>query len=60
VLISCLAYFSTLKMEVTFSSEMSVDFLQSTWRYTPDDRPLVLERPSVYFPANVEMRKFNC
>jgi hypothetical protein len=40
MLVSCLAYSSTLKMEATCSSEMSVDFQQTVWRYIPDDRTL--------------------
>jgi hypothetical protein len=34
------AYFSTLKMEATFSSEMSIDFQRITLRYIPEDRTL--------------------
>jgi hypothetical protein len=33
MLVSCLAYSSTLKMKVTCSSEMLVDFQQTTRRY---------------------------
>jgi hypothetical protein len=40
MLVSCLAYSSTLKMEVTCSSGMSVDFHHNTWRYIPEDRTL--------------------
>jgi hypothetical protein len=40
LLISSLAYSSTLKMVVTCSSEMSVDFQQTTQHYIPKDRPL--------------------
>jgi hypothetical protein len=39
-LVSCLAYSSTLKMEATYSSETSVDFRRTTWRYIPEDRTL--------------------
>jgi hypothetical protein len=39
ILISCSAY-SVLKMEATCSSEMSVGFQWTTWRYIPDDRTL--------------------
>jgi hypothetical protein len=35
--VSCLAYLSTLKMEMTCSSETSVDFRRVTWRYIPVD-----------------------
>jgi hypothetical protein len=40
MLVSCLPYSLTSKMEAAFSSETSVDFQQITWRYTPDDRTL--------------------
>jgi hypothetical protein len=40
VLVCCLAYFSTLEMEVTWSSEMSVDFQQTMQCYIPEDRNL--------------------
>jgi hypothetical protein len=40
-LISILAYSSTLKMEATCSSEMSVDF-QLTTRYIPEDRAVLI------------------
>jgi hypothetical protein len=36
----CLAYSSTLKLEVTRYSKMSVDFQQNTQRYILDDRTL--------------------
>jgi hypothetical protein len=36
LLVSCLAYSSTLKMEATCSFEMSVDFQRITWRYFPE------------------------
>jgi hypothetical protein len=39
-LVSCLSYSSTLKMEVTCSSETSVDFRRTTRRYIPEDRAL--------------------
>jgi hypothetical protein len=37
---SCLAYSSTLKMEVTHSSESLVDFQWATWCFIPEDRTL--------------------
>jgi hypothetical protein len=40
MLVSCTAYSSTLKMEAICSSEMSVDFHRTTWRYIPEDRIL--------------------
>jgi hypothetical protein len=35
-----LAYFPTLKVEVTCSSEMPVDFEQTAWSYIPEDTNL--------------------
>jgi hypothetical protein len=40
MLVSCLAYSSTLKMEVMCSSEMSVDFHRTTGCYNPEDTAL--------------------
>jgi hypothetical protein len=40
MLVSCLAYSSTLKMEATCSSEMSVDFQRTIWHYIPEYRTL--------------------
>jgi hypothetical protein len=40
MLVSCLSYYSTLNMKAIYSSEMSVDFQQITWRYIPEDRTL--------------------
>jgi hypothetical protein len=39
-LVSCSAYFSTLKMEAIFSSETSVDSQRTTRRYIPEDGTL--------------------
>jgi hypothetical protein len=39
-LVSCSAYFSTLKMETIFSSETSVDFQRTTRSYIPEDSTL--------------------
>jgi hypothetical protein len=39
-LVSCLAYSSTLKVELTFPSETSVDIQRTTWRYIPEVRTL--------------------
>jgi hypothetical protein len=33
ILVCCMAYSSTLRVEATYSSEMLVDFLQATWHY---------------------------
>jgi hypothetical protein len=38
VLVSCLAYSSTMKMEVTRTSEISFDFPRATQCYIPEDR----------------------
>jgi hypothetical protein len=38
MLVSCLAYSSTLKVEVIRSSETSVDFQRITRRYIPEDK----------------------
>jgi hypothetical protein len=40
VLVCCLAYSATLKMEATFFSEMSVDFQGITWCFTAEDGTL--------------------
>jgi hypothetical protein len=40
MLVSCLAYSSTLKVELICFSEMLVDFQQTTQRYIPNDRIL--------------------
>jgi hypothetical protein len=40
LLVSFFAYFLTLKMETTYSSETSIDFLRTTRRDIPEDRNL--------------------
>jgi hypothetical protein len=40
ILVTCLAYSSTLKMDVTCSSETSVDSQQTIWHYIPEARTL--------------------
>jgi hypothetical protein len=40
ILISCLAYSSTMKMEATCLSETSLDFQRTTRSYIPEDRTL--------------------
>jgi hypothetical protein len=40
MIVSCLAYSSTLKMEARCSSETSVDFQRTTRRYIPEDGTL--------------------
>jgi hypothetical protein len=37
-LVSCLSYYSTMKVEATYSSEMSVNFERTTRRYIPEDK----------------------
>jgi hypothetical protein len=37
MLVPCLAYSSTLKMETICSSETSIDFHRTAWRYIPQD-----------------------
>jgi hypothetical protein len=39
-LASSLAYFSTMKMEATCSSKISVGFQRNIWHYIPEDRTL--------------------
>jgi hypothetical protein len=46
-LVSCLACSSTLKMEVACSSEMSVDFQRTAWRYIPEPPQLPLWAPRI-------------
>jgi hypothetical protein len=41
MLVSSLAYSLTLKMEVTFSSEISADYQWTTQRYIPENRTLL-------------------
>jgi hypothetical protein len=40
MLVSCMVYSATLKMEATSSSETSVDFQWTTRRYIPENRTL--------------------
>jgi hypothetical protein len=40
MLVSCLVYSSTMNIEVTSSSETSVDFRWTTQNYIPEDRTL--------------------
>jgi hypothetical protein len=37
MLVSCLAYSTTLEIEVALYSETSIDFERTTWRYIPED-----------------------
>jgi hypothetical protein len=40
MLVSCLGYSPTLKMEAKVSPETSVDFQRTIWRYIPEYRTL--------------------
>jgi hypothetical protein len=40
MLVSCLAYTSTLSMEARFSCEKFVEFERTTWEYIPENRSL--------------------
>jgi hypothetical protein len=40
MLVFCLAYSSTLKLDVTYSSKTSVEFKRNIQRYIADDRTL--------------------
>jgi hypothetical protein len=40
MLLSCLAYSSSLKFEVTCSSEISIEFQQNIWVHIPEERTL--------------------
>jgi hypothetical protein len=43
-LLSCLSYSSTLKMEALCSSETSIEFQRTTWRYIREERTLYNHR----------------
>jgi hypothetical protein len=47
----CLAYYLTLKMEATCSSETSVDFQLTTQLYIPEDRTL---QEFFYLPSHLD------
>jgi hypothetical protein len=40
VLVSCSEFSSALRMVATFSSETSIDFQRTTWRYITEERIL--------------------
>jgi hypothetical protein len=42
MLVSCLVYYSTVKIEAKLSSETSVDFQRNTGRCMPGDRTFLL------------------
>jgi hypothetical protein len=50
MLVSCLAYSSTLKIEDTYSAETSAEFQRTTQRYIPEDSILYMQYlVSLYF-----------
>jgi hypothetical protein len=60
MLVSCLAYFSTVKVEATCSSETSVNFQHITCRYIPEDRTLrkyCYENLKSYLDNNISVRR---
>jgi hypothetical protein len=54
MLVSCLAYFSVLKMEVICSSEMSGSF-QTIWHYSAEDHA-----PHYHHLENLNFKKISC
>jgi hypothetical protein len=56
-LVSYLLYSSTLTMEVTCSSETSVEFQQTTQRYSPEDRTLHCSQ--LFFKLSPRVRNIN-
>jgi hypothetical protein len=50
MLVSCLAYSLTLKMEATCTSEMSAEFQRITRRYIPEDKLTLYSRNDCHFP----------
>jgi hypothetical protein len=54
MLVSCLAYSSTLKREVICSSETPVDFQRTTWRYIPKVRTLLNHGLETSNPTSLE------
>jgi hypothetical protein len=50
MLVSRLAYSSTLKMEATCSSETSINFQWTTWRYIPEPQTLHFSLHIKYLP----------
>jgi hypothetical protein len=60
MLVSCLPYSATLKIEAICSSETSVDFQRTAWRYTPEDSTLHCLRCEVFISGsgNCLFRRF--
>jgi hypothetical protein len=48
MLVSCLAYSSTVTVEAKYSSEIPVDFQRATWRYIPEERTLIVVIRAVF------------
>jgi hypothetical protein len=51
------AYFSTLKMEVTYSSESLVNFQRTTRRYSPEDRLFIIIFARISHPTDGVLEK---
>jgi hypothetical protein len=56
ILASCVAYSLAPVIEVTCSSEMSVDFQRTTWHYIPEARTLLTEEKFVKVCCRPKMR----
>jgi hypothetical protein len=54
MLVSCLVYSSTLKMDVTCSSETTADIQQTTWHYIPEKRNLQTKVRFVGLPEHYQ------
>jgi hypothetical protein len=53
MLVSCLAYSSTLKNYLICSFETAVDIQRTTWRYIPEDRTLHIYRCKILSPTYI-------
>jgi hypothetical protein len=58
MLVSCFAYYATLKMTATYCSETSVDFQQTMWRYITEDK-LILKIISKVHESVIRNVKLN-
>jgi hypothetical protein len=57
LVVSCLAYFSTMEMEAVLSSQMLVNFYLTTWCYIPEDNTFLcywLSKTQWYFVKQVD------
>jgi hypothetical protein len=54
--VSYLTYSSTLKIEATYSSETSVEFHRTTWRYIPQDRTVHNDRCGTIKTLNISFQ----